>query len=221
MKKRFILFAALILSAAIRPVSAQSLRFGVEAGTTFSWAEWGLSKIYDKESLMGGTVGFTAEYGINDNIWLQSALQLSSKGAKASGNSSGSSTGKLNTKTFRPVYLEIPVTVAYKFRISDKLRIFGAAGGFIAEGLFGQYKNETLYYIGNKSSKTENIFSDEGGFKRFDAGITAGVGAEFGRFVLRANCNWGMLSAANNSTVVGSSNFKNRTVSVVAGYKFR
>ena len=221
MEKRCILLASFLLAVLVLPVSAQQpagtqkINLSVEAGVTSSWASWDLSRSYDEKSLFGGIVGLRAEYGLSDHIWLQSGVRLISKGAKSE---HGSTTA--TTKTFRPVYLEIPITIAYKHRLSPKMTLFGSVGGYLAEGIWGQYQYKVERSSAGTKTETYNVFAS-GGLKRFDAGLTGGLGAEYGRFILRADYEMGLLNAVSSSTAVNTDSFKNHSVSVSLGYKFQ
>ena len=230
MKKGYILLAILVMTIAALPASAQQLRLGIEAGATINKSTWELPDGYKKKSVGGYVIGLTAEYEIYDNVWFQSGFLFNTKGAESM-ILKQPTPGHENylrdiRKTYRPMYLQIPLTIAYRFKVGERFGIFAAAGGYVSQGLTGEYSEKLIYDRAttpgtwNDESKSESAFS-KGGLKRFDAGLTLGGGIEFGRLTLRVSHDWGMLNIAKDKDILGTDNFKNRSLSIAAGFKFK
>ena len=227
MKKGYILAAVVLMSAFSRPASAQQFRFGIEAGGTISTSSWDLSSTQKKKSVGGFTVGITGEYEIFDNTWLQSGLSFETKGAKYKVGRETVQAGVLRdrTESYRPMYVRIPITVAYKFNLTDRIRFFVAGGGFLAQGIGGEY-NYTYKYIqdggGSRwedENESKSVFST-GALKRFDCGLNLGGGFEFGKLVLRVGYDWSLIDIVKDKTKLKADEFKNRSLAIVAGLKF-
>lgn len=228
MKKGYILLAVIAMAAVAVPASAQQLRFGVEAGATVNTSTWKMSDGYKTKGLGGYNVGVRLEAEIYDNVWLQSGLVFCTKGAesKLPGQPTSWNPAVMQyvTNSYRPMYLQVPVLLAYKFEITPRFRLFGAAGGFVAQGLTGEYKKETVYskdvqHNDQNTSVSKSPFSG-GALKRFDAGLSLGGGIEFGRLVLRVTYDWSMLNIAKDVKEIGTDDFKNRSLSIAAGFRF-
>lgn len=222
MKKGYILAVAALLAAMVWPASAQQFRVGVEAGGTISHSSWKFDDSRKTKGVGGYTIGLTAEYEILDNTWLQSGLSFLTKGAM---NERGDVRVEANILryekyTYRPMYVQIPITIAYKFGLTPRIRFFVSGGGFLSQGLGGEYNREWTYnnnWADDPLSK--NVFSYDA-LKRFDCGLSVGGGFEFGKLILRAGHDWSLLNIAKDKTILGTGEFKNRSIAIVAGLKF-
>ena len=229
MMKGYIILAAALMATVAMPAAAQQMRFGIEAGGTISNSSWKPENGQKAKGVGGYTVGLTLEAEIFDKTWLQSGLTFIIKGAMS--EIKGVDIPEFDgikydkTNTFRPMYVQIPITVAYKFDITSRTRFFVAGGTFLALGIGGEYNDKTTYNnvgvnLGWESmDESRNVFSSNA-MKRFDCGLNAGAGFEFGRLILRVGYDWSLLNIAKKKDVLGANEFKNRSIAIAAGLKF-
>lgn len=156
----------------------------------------------DTKALLGFNLGVGMDYGFSKNWSLQSGLMISSKGFK-----SKKSGGKF---TVRPIYLDIPILVAYKFNISDNTKFVINAGPYLAIGLGGKVKEHW-------DGLDWKVFGKDGyDWKRFDLGIQYGIGLELSdRYLINLTGQNGFISP------IGVENGpKNMTFTIGVGYRF-
>ena len=72
---------------------------------------------------------------------------------------------KVDSVSYTPVSLVIPVHAGYRYELDTKKYLFIEAGPYFSIGLFGK-------------SEGRNVFSDEVGYKRFDAGLGLRAGLD-------------------------------------------
>ncbi|MDR2474576.1 MAG: PorT family protein [Bacteroidales bacterium] len=196
LKLRSFFFITLLLAAAT--ASAQ-FSFGVKAGLNLS----SYSDMEGLESKIGYKIGPAAEYSLGDKLGIQAALLLSSKGAKAKeGNA------KIDAN-----YLELPITAVYKFSIAPDTKLYVNAGPYFAYGIFGKIKGSEEVVDGVTVSVEVDTFG-ENGLKKFDAGITAGVGMEI------MGINFGLNYDLGLTKVMEEGDASNRNFWISVGYYF-
>ncbi len=227
MKKRcYILVAAAVMALFALPGSAQLLTFGMEAGGTISHSTAKFDDGRKAKGVGGYTVGITLETELFDRTWLQSGLIFLTKGVRSEGDGLDvedfAGIERNEEKTFRPMYVYLPLKVTYKFDLSPKARFFVSGGAFLSQGIGGQY--ESRYSYNDARWKEEvvnrNVFSANA-IKRFDCGLSAGAGFEFGKLVLRVGYDWSVLNIAKDRKVLNAGDFKNRSIAIALGLKFR
>ena len=193
MKKMIIL-----VILAVATVSTFAQKFGVKAGVNLSSYYGDDAK--GSKTLTGFQVGGLYEMPLSEGFFLQPELLLTLKGAK-------SAVGDLKMK---PFYLQVPVKAMYKLDLgTGKFTL--AAGPYAAIGIAGKVSS---------GSESANLFTKEDGateamLKRFDLGLSSGIGYEFnsGLFI-NFESSLGFLNVAKDSKM------KNSTLSLVAGFKF-
>lgn len=146
---------------------------------------------------------FSSRVGFHIGVRGTYAFQRQSKGAYVNGAALLSLKGaETHDVTFSPFYLEIPIHIGYKHPIASNVAIFGEFGPYFGIGLFGQ-------------ADGHNVFSDEVGFERFDAGLGLRVGFEFSRkFNAAIGYDFGLTDAMKHRSA------KNTNVTISVGYKF-
>lgn len=200
--------------------SAQELpvRFGVEAGLNLSNSSWDAGSL-DKKARVGFQVGVTADYAITDEWYLQSGLSFTTKGAKVEGESNiGGDVITRGKLTVNQMYLQLPVYAAYKIEVMPGTRIVFNAGPYVAYGVGGKTKLSGSIPIINGGANIEddiNTFGGEGILNRFDFGLGAGVGVEFGHIVANIRYELGLVNIGQDNL-----DYKNRNAALTVGYKF-
>jgi hypothetical protein len=135
-------------------------------------------------------------------------LFFTTKGAKYEGDL-GEVSGKL---TMNPMYLQLPVHYAYKLDVSPGTRLVFHAGPYMAVGVGGKVKVKAS---GSSAEVSDDFFQD-GAFKRFDAGLGLGVGAEFGPLLLDLGWDMGL----TNISDISGADAKNQNAYLTVGYRF-
>lgn len=226
MKKVYILLAAFLMTSFAGQVSAQEFHLGIEAGATISNPSWKFDDGRNTKSVGGFTIGITGEYEIIENTWLQSGISFLTKGGQYQITGpvvSFPHITRTETDTYRPMYIQLPVNIAYKVNVKGNFGFFVSGGVFLAQGIGGEHNNK-IKYTGD--SRWENLNTNQSAFKnnalkRFDCGLNAGAGVELGKLVLRAGYDWSVLNIAKDKAILGSDQFKNRSFAIVLGLKMK
>ncbi len=189
------IFAVVALALMILTVSAQEdSKITVKAGV-------GLSSVVgsdaDTKTTFAYKVGASYDLGLSENFFIIPGVEFATKGFK-----SDAVDGNISMS-----YLQIPIFAAYKFPISDNMKLAIKAGPYVGYGLFG---SDIEWYGGGKT----NIFDSDGGCDRFDAGVIAGVSLDFDQFMIGAEYSRGLKKLDSDFSQF------NQAFGVVFGYKF-
>lgn len=193
--------------AMVTAVSAQ-MNLGVKGGVNMS--NFYGDELDDKNVKIGFHIGLAADYDFAYNSAIQTGLFFTTKGAKYT-SSFGDASGEL---TVNPMYLQIPVHYAYKIDVSPGTRVVLHAGPYAAYGVGG--KSKLSGSVGDIGAEyEEDVFGDDG-FKRFDAGLGLGVGAEFGPLLFDIGWDMGLVNIVDSD----NGDLKNQNAYLSVGYKF-
>lgn len=201
--KKIILISVLAMFSI---TSFSHVLWNVKAGMNISnWSE------DDSDYKIGYKLGAGMEYMFSD-IWsIQPSLLLSGKGAK----------GVIEgfKMTVNQMYLELSIMAAARIKIADNTNFqqghtqpmeqqgsvkFHLAAVDVKWNTFGNGK----VAIGGEEIETE-------GFDRFDAGLGAGVGVEFGKIIIGLESQFGLIKLNDVDDAPKNTNF-----SISLGYKF-
>lgn len=194
------LFFVILILAATTVVKAQ-VNLGVKGGIN-------MSNIYgedvtDTNVKFGFNVGILADYEFSYNSAIQSGLFLTTKGYKLDDDEDEI---KVNS-----MYLQLPVHYAYKLDVTPGTRIVLHGGPYLAYGIGGKITD----------GEEADTFGDDGIFKRFDAGLGIGVGAEFGPILLDLGWDFGLADIYNDDFFEGETgSVKNMNAYLSVGYRF-
>ncbi len=179
-------------------VTAQEkpVALGIKGGLNLSTFGGNLK---DTKSVLRYQFGITAEIALPDHMYILTGLDFQTKGSRY--NTTSDSGIKYN-----PMYLQVPVNIGYKYDLGKNIRLTGSAGPYIAYGIGGKAKT-----VEGK----ESVFG-KNKFKRFDYGLTAGAGVEFGKIAVVAGYEYG-LANINDSN---GRKIKNRNPYLTVGYSF-
>lgn len=192
--------------------------FGVRAGALIST----ISSVEQNGVIPGFKGGLTVDFRLQDPIYIQTGLDFSMKGSR------GKSNGRYHLN-----YLSLPIHLAYKPQIqaSNYSRFVVYGGGYFAYGVGG---STTLFKVSQVGKIEEGSF-DKGMFKKFDAGISLGIGFEVNHVVLTVGSEIGLVnisdlggeSSSTPGEVVGNKgsgyfkdNCKTLTFFATVGYQF-
>ncbi len=157
MKRIIIALLAIVVATT---ASAQELRWGVTGALNFSWAR---STANSSDAYVGFNAGVKAEMDfsdyITDGFYLDGRLLYTLKGGRWAGFHQNLG------------YLQLPVTLGYRYPVADDVALFGGLGPYFGLGVLG--KNVTK--AGGTKVK-EDLFGE--GYKRFDFGLNYQVGVE-------------------------------------------
>ncbi|MDR2920369.1 MAG: PorT family protein [Tannerella sp.] len=165
----------------------------------------------------GYQVGAGMDYFFNDHWGIQSSLMLISKGYKSKGDYNYPPAWEAPAKTYdrteNRVYIELPVTLAYKFKIAAHINLILSSGGYISYGIAGKHKNNITLKDGHTATDKYNTFA-KNTTDKFDTGIVGGATLEFrNKYTIGLVGEWGLKSAIGDFS-------KNQTYGLNIGYKF-
>lgn len=193
------ILAVILLVSVTASSQEKPLTFGVKGGLNLS--NFG-GDVEEADAKVGFNIGGTLDYMISQGFYLQSGLELTTKGAKSKEDGVSFS--------INAMYLQLPVHAAYKVDVAETTKISFFAGPYFAYGIGGK----TSVKESGVSVSVDTFQKDL--LKSFDLGIGGGVAAEFNnKIVLSLGYDFGL---ANISDTDGS--VKNRNAYLTLGYRF-
>jgi len=110
----------------------------------------------------------------------------------------------------------LPIVAGKKFNLGGGYKFFMEAGPYVALGLLG--KSQTNW--GGVKTESHKVFGSDG-FKRFDAGLTGGIGVEaFKHLRMKVGYEFGIPNLAKKDMGLSAPTYRNRTLTVSASYIF-
>ncbi|MCQ2236059.1 MAG: PorT family protein [Bacteroidales bacterium] len=162
MKIKAIICAIGLFAMAVA-TSAQT-RFGVVGGVN-------INKIRMEEESLDPKAGFhfgvMMETNLVGNLYFQPSLVFTQKGAKFSAEEVIFGEKVSFEEDYKLNYLQLPVEFSYRMPVGP-ISLDVIAGPYLAMGLKATVKNE--------AGESDNLFGEDEGFKRFDAGLRCGIG---------------------------------------------
>ena len=190
------IFTMVVLALTTLTMSAQDdSKFTIKAGAGLSTLVG--SDVNNVESVFSYKVGLSYDWNITEKFLITPGIEFATKGFKVDGI-----VGDISMS-----YLQLPILAAYKFNITDNIKIAVKAGPYLSYGIFG---SDIEWYGGGET----NVFDSDGGYNRFDAGAIAGVSVEFSQYMVGVEYSRGLTKL--------DSDYKqyNQAFGVVFGYKF-
>ncbi|MEO7263781.1 MAG: porin family protein [Ferruginibacter sp.] len=224
MKRSLILLTAILLS-----VGLKAQLFYVQGGVNFANITTTTDgRTENNNMLTSFNAGLMGRFGLSNTIDLETGLILNGQGSKAETYFNGGN--DYVKSSFNPIYIQLPLNAVLKIPLQKKSGLFINAGPYIAVGVAGKSKVDTKLGIISSSSESKIQFSNDDPFtsqqddasynklKRFDFGLNAGGGFDFGKIILKANYGIG-LAKINSTQSDNNINDKNkyRTLSVSLG----
>lgn len=193
----------------------KDLRYGIRGGMTVSSFTGNEHSVGKLGWLIGADFEIPIEK-VSENFFIQPSLLIISKGDESTTGTvdiGGGDTGE-TTVTENAIYLEIPITAAYRLNLKKVSFVFNA-GPYLAFGLGGKSKLETNATIfgseiggGYEANTFDNI-------KRFDCGLAAGIRIEFLKhWSYGVQYDFGFINLAEYGDT------KNSAMLVSIGYRF-
>lgn len=194
-------------------VSAQELpKLGIEAGVNLSNSSMDVGPL-DKKARVGFQIGITADYAITDAWHLQSGLSYTTKGGKVEGLLMQDAAS--HKYTVNQSYIQLPIYAAYKIEVVPGTKIVFNVGPYLAYGVGGSVKAGNGYLNIDNDEGNIDTFGKDGVLNRFDFGLGAGVGAEFGNIVATIRYELGLVNIGQDNL-----DYKNRNAALTLGYRF-
>jgi len=230
MKRKLILFSTISLFVLLT-TNAQKSSLILRGGVNFanvSITENG--RIDDAKTLTSFQAGFIGDVSLGKFASLQPGLLVTGKGTKTqSGEPTDANYFKATTN---PIYLEIPLSLVFKFGMNGGPNFFAGAGPYIAIGIAGKNKTEGKF-LGTSFSNESNIewsnddpttlnYEEGAGFgimKRFDYGLNGTAGIDLKKVVLSANYGLGLAKLQSGSNSSEDEKNKHRVLSFTIGFK--
>ena len=191
--------AAIMLPSMAAAQSVYPTTFGLKAGVNSSTLSTD-DDLLDVGSRWGAVAGAFVGKNITDNLGIQLEGLFSQRGAndKTSGVDN----------SLRLTYLDVPLTARFGSTSANNMHFHAFTGPQLGIKLSAKAKDDFL--------GTEIDLDDE--VKSWDFGWTVGAGVEMNRVSLDARYTLGLTNIDNSDT---DSSLKNRTFTVLLGYRFR
>ena len=206
------------------PIQAQ-WRIGGEVGVTMSRL-----KVKGSESVIGPTLGFTADYRFRSQVVVMSGLSLTRKGGGNLWNDPNYQSELYQLSHVKNYYLEVPLMVGYRFPVTDHISVTPSIGAYVAYGLSGTGEIDGIVGMSRVGEKWDQTFKKEhidfpkerdiAAFDRWDSGMRFGLRADVDRFSLNIIYNMGFVKAWDGFPNMHHYDFYNRNFAVSLGYHF-
>jgi hypothetical protein len=201
------LIAAMLILVTTAANAQMSL--GVKGGVNL--ANFYGDELSNKSVKPGFHIGILADYEFMYSSAIQTGLFFTTKGFRSK------SAGMSGDVKYREnlMYLQLPVHYAYKLDVSPGTRVVFHAGPYMACGVGGSRKITTGDFSGEWGN-VDGIFGDgHYRYKRFDAGLGLGIGAEFGPILFDLGWDMGLVNISRSR----NGNIKNQNAFLSIGYK--
>jgi hypothetical protein len=221
--------------AGLATANAQ-LNFGVKAGLNLS-NYTGIEKPEGLPSTVewsnpykpGFHVGAFAQYMLTKELGLEAGLYYSMLGAKQKFHIEQSGQYLTATGSTNPSYLQIPVSVLYKFDLGLGLKLYPQVGLYAGYGIAGKGTADidtnipnigTALAVLGLSNEEYNYFGSNDGVEtknnRFDAGLTFGLNLQYSNFLIGLGYDLGLTKLNSEDNDSG----KNVNLKLSVGYLF-
>jgi len=207
MKKLF--FTLILVMSVCCVVKAQESTWGFRGGMNVSTASEKVNEEPepDYKNLIGFRFGVIGDLGITEKFYIQPGLYFTSLGVKQEVYEEDATT-RLN-------YLQLPVLASYRIACSNLIKIHVNVGPYVAYGISGKEK-----YAGVKVDAF-GTDEDEGGLKRFDAGLSFGAGIEVRKAYFGLGYDLGLTNILDDEVWETSEvKTRNRNFFITAGFNF-
>ena len=198
MKKILVVLAVMLLACG----TASAIGFDVRGGVNVSGMTF--KPVGGSQLRLAPQVGWHASANVDIDVWkglcIQTGLGLEERGAKDNDMLSD----------YALDYLQLPLSVAYRYRLDDSITVFAELGGWGAYGLWGNVRTEGKVY------PAFGDFAD-----RLDAGLLAGFGAVlYGHLHFGFRYSYGLLNTATEGVSNTLGNFYTNGMCFQLGWRF-
>ncbi|MEI9809201.1 MAG: OmpA family protein [Bacteroidota bacterium] len=165
--------------------------------------------------------GFMANLSLNakSSLFFQPGILYFNKGRKFAARYDTSVSNILSVKATENVnYLELPLNLVYKFKLSKTAKFIIGAGPYVSFFYTGKLKTETVSKLGDYSvdeNKDPGVGNGPDKYSTMDYGVNGVAGFEFGRVFLTANYSQGLKDAFTPDGYTGS--YKHQVMGITLG----
>lgn len=201
-----ILLPILILCTSVNSIA--QIKFGVKAGgnyTNVKYVNESGTHVYTYPKT-GYQFGIFADIPISRNVFFQPSLLVSSKGYNEDRKVYISGDTIYITATFRPrpIYVEVPLNMYYKYQLK-KIAFFAGGGPFVSYGFNSKYKFippkgfEAFVIPTGKIQFLEDFWNVKSGYVQYQRHVNVGAGASIGagfmkHFSVTVGAQYGLLN---------------------------
>lgn len=216
MKKLLLCFVVVALSTTA--FAQKKSTFGVRAGLDISNVSMKMDgESLDLKSRVGFNVGISYQTPLVSKLYLETGLNLTSRGARLNSISESISDGyKLNM-----LYVQLPVALSWHFDLKN-ISIQPFVGGYYSIGVQGKMKmddSDTKIDVFKKPAQDEEGPSTQ--FRRSDAGLRFGVGVEFcKKYYVSLGYDLGLSNLLKDKEARKMATIKNNNFAITLGYNF-
>ena len=194
--KKFIISLAALFLAATATLNAQTYEkniFGVRAGLNISNMSMKMGGIkLSPDAKAGLNVGGSYQRLLTESLplYLETGLYVSQYGCSLGFDDFiGGSNGNWTVWT-----LQVPLTVNYKFHISD-FTLYPSAGLYYSFGFDGKVTyTDSDPFTGETQTVSSDLYAKDNGFSRSDFGLRFAANAEYRRIYFGLAYNLGLLN---------------------------
>lgn len=161
----------------------------------------------------GYHVGPIIELPIKNIFSFETGILFTLKGYKLSGDIAGV---KDYLYKYNMFYLEVPGMLKATYPIG-KTKIFGMAGGYVANALYGHFIAGGVVNSENQHIKTNIRWGNTDGMDRIDYGLKFGVGLKIRKCQFGASFGLGLKDFGNEGTIKN----RNRVLEFYMAYKIK
>lgn len=214
MKQKLLLIVVMI--GMFMGANAQKVNFGVKAGLNISsLSEYEHPLLYEDAELdnkLGLYAGIFTQIYFTHRLGIETGLYYTQLGGKDKENDYD----EQYKVTANPAYLQLPVSVIYKFDLPAKFTLYPSLGLYAGYGLSGKIKTKGMINATDISSKVD-YFDDFA--RKFDFGGTVGLNLQYQKTVLGLGYERSF-TRVNKKAVTYGDNAFNSNFRVTLGYIF-
>jgi len=176
----------------------------------------------------GYQFGVGMDYFFTEHWGLQPSLMVISKGYKYKGDYYAVYIEEYGyyqpnayyNETINRIYMEIPVMLAYRFNVSNTVKLVLNGGGYVSYGIGGKYKfSVTLFEDGSTEKTNGSSFNER--TNKLDFGLGAGTALEYkNRYTVSLFGEWGLKDTFKSVSPQSTVNLSNQSYGLNVGYKF-
>jgi hypothetical protein len=217
-----VLFIVAFFAVAVS-ASAQ-FKLGVKAGFNASTIDGMKSNEYKVNYRPVFSVGVLAQCMMSEKFGLETGLYYTTLGANATEMLWYDENNDLEVDVkLSPSYLQLPVSLLYKFNVGQDLYLYPSLGLYVGYGIGGKIK--VSGGVGDITvSEDTDYFGKSGGEEewanRLDAGATIGLNLKFNKFLIGLGYELGLLKINKEKAEGDEKNWYNGNIKVSVGYLF-
>lgn len=188
---------------------AHRVTLGLRAGMNFS-KQYNHEEGADNDFRPGLKAGLEFDLNIVRSLSINTGVYYVQRGYKSKYSDYRGS----NTATDNASYIEIPVLLSYRVKLSDAAQFQLNVGPYFGIGLSGTKTFETTF-AGQNNYEIDS-FDQYDGMKKRDIGIHAGAAVTFSDFYVGVNYERSLMNVSN----ITGANFQNGSIGLCIGYNF-